>query len=205
MTHLAHIHECMTAHPELFLPVVIDDDSSDSDDSDESSLDVDHSNKVSLGVDHSSESLGVDHSNEVSYIDHHNRFATALFLAFDVPKTCSTLKYEICNRDLLWIPTNRSKKSLKNYFQLASEDTDERDPIDETVSYLFSECEPHYREPYDFSDVEDAERKMFYTHILERYANPTVYLHRVSTMLWKNENALRGYHDTIAHVWNTEE
>lgn len=110
----------------------------------------------------------------------------ALMLAFDVPKEATTTRYEFGNRDLLWVP-DVSVNFNCNYYQLASFESSERHPVKSILSYLFDKSEPYYNDPYDFSEKEKADRKLFYNHLKSKYKDAETYIQRVKIFLFQNE------------------
>lgn len=135
-----------------------------------------------------------------SFKESRKLFKRALFLAFDVPEELRELRHQISNRDLLWLPTCGPKKLVRNYFQLASASTEEREPIDECFHYLFKNAEPHYHEPYMFSTLESEERSAFHSHIRKRYSSAQEYLIRVQHFLWLVDD-LEECNGMVSKIW----
>ena len=91
------------------------------------------------------------------------------------------IRHELLNRDLLWTPTSYNLYSTCNYYQLSSLRITEREPIMSIISYLFDKSEP-----YELSEDEKNDRKMFYTKLRNKYTCAKQYLLRVKTMLFSN-------------------
>ncbi len=119
----------------------------------------------------------------------HDKFVRALGLAFDVSPE---LMERIANRDHLWFPTRWKDDGAAspNYFQVASRDTMEREPILSMHSYLFERSEPYYAEPYDFDRKEKRLLRAFHKRRNEKYPTKRDYLNRVAAVLFLDADGL---------------
>lgn len=121
--------------------------------------------------------------NNNNHSDVHKKFTEALFIMFDVPKQFKTLRYKICDRDLLWLPSTINDLELYqyklNYYQLASLETCYREPAKTVLWYLFSDREPYYNEEYELSQDELDERELFYQYLRNKYTNVNQYINRI--------------------------
>lgn len=127
----------------------------------------------------------------------HESFLLALSIAFDVDKKIID---EISNRDLLWLPSMKGYRKRFNAYQLVSLENDERDPIDEMFSYLFTEL-GQYGEPYDKSNREKQLLNEFYQHFSQKYENVEEYLNRIEYTLFLKEGELDDYKDYLKLIF----
>ncbi len=100
------------------------------------------------------------------------------------------LVHELANRDYLWRP--KICKNYVNYVQWLTIGIDcSRDPINETLSYLFTQKDPEYDEPYCHNDNEVKLIKTHYVDIFSDYASCDEYLEAVSKRLWKDKDYIK--------------
>jgi hypothetical protein len=125
-------------------------------------------------------------------------FDQALQIAFDIPDSigCARtqpmtgLMYEVCDRDLLWRPTNPSKVPIINYYHWITLPTQERDPILSLYSYLFNKSDPYYHEPYDHTPVEQLNIDQFHIYLNHHYRNIEDYFDHIAKCLYLSRDQL---------------
>ena len=123
-----------------------------------------------------------EEDEEGYYETKYGRFCRALAIGFDVDEE---LIDEIANRDFLEMPDEKKSEMKVNYFQLASCETEEHDPIQEISNYLFNSTETRYHdEPYGFSKKEIALRKKFHVMMKKKYSSKKHYYKRVARVLF---------------------
>ncbi len=115
-------------------------------------------------------------------VNNYNNFTGALMLIFDLDPE---IIYNMSNRDLLWRPETKSIDYNMNYIQWITQKTDEREPVEEILSYLYRKSDVPWGEPYDFNNREIELRKSHLDKIDKKYGGLKSYLKTVSERLWK--------------------
>jgi hypothetical protein len=86
---------------------------------------------------------------------------------------------------------------------ISSEDTEERDPIENTFHYLFLSKEPEYGELYERDSEEKKLYKEFHQHIKNKYKDAKEYVNRVEMMLFLKFGELVEYISIAEKAWKT--
>ena len=133
-------------------------------------------------------------------VDNYKNFAGALMLIFDLdPETV----YNLSNRDFLWRPEAKSNDYSVNYIQWITQETNERDPVEEILSYLYRKSDPVWGEPYDFDNRELQLRKAHLDKIEKKYGGLKSYFETVSERLWKESSYLEDNYKHIVSIKKT--
>ena len=119
-----------------------------------------------------------------------------LTIVFDMdPK----LVHALSNYDHFWEPDYDVDQPC-NHIQWLFNDTDERDPIDEMMYHLFMKYEPHYYEPYQYTDEEKQMIEDHKIRVVRNYGSIPAYLDAVSINLWKKKGYMVSeYNQFIPH------
>ena len=117
-------------------------------------------------------------------------FLKTLSYVFDVD---FKLIHNLANLDYLWRPPITNNV---NYIQwLTCEPEHYREPITETLSYLFDKGDAVYNDPYNYSDKAKLLIQKHLVKIIDKYNSVDNYFEKVSERLWKDKNFLKTHHD----------
>ena len=151
--------------------------------------------------------------NNENHEEIHKLYSNVISLAFDIPDKSYILVDGLIDRDLLWLPisfVNPKEKDINsnpvryNYFQLYSAETlYSINPINNILSYLFTEKDYFYGESYEFNLEELKARDFFYRHIGCKYKDANQYVLRVKRVLFMDQPKKDFWISSIEKVFKT--
>jgi hypothetical protein len=117
--------------------------------------------------------------------ENYRNFLGTIMVVFDMNPE---MLWHLYNLDYLCPPT-KARKRL-NYIQWLTEPTNERVPVEETLSYIFRNTDPHWGESYQRTEYEKELRAEHLEKIKTEYGGRNKYLETISERLWMEPNYL---------------